>query len=390
MGLFDDPYRFSNAEREHKALNNPEHTKAAREIAAKCIVLLKNEKDLLPLSKNKKIAFIGPLVKEVKQNLGFWSIEMPGDSSYIVSQWKGVQNKMGTNGKLLYAKGCGIEDSSKAGFAEAIRIAMQADVVVLSVGEKRDMSGEAKSRSNIQLPGVQEDLIKAIYKTGKPIVVLINAGRPLVFNWTADHVPAILYTWWLGSEAGNAIADVLFGDYNPSAKLPISFPRTEGQIPIYYSQFNTGRPATSDNDKFYRSSYIDLSIYPKYEFGYGLSYTKFMYTNFSMDRRIVRGDNKIEVTVKVTNTGKYAGEEVVQLYLRDKVGSVVRPVKELKDFKKIKIQAGESVIVPFTIDKEKLSFYNNKLEWISEPGEFVIMIGSSSSDIRFKDEFIVE
>ncbi len=388
MGLFDDPYRFSNAEREKKELNNPAHVKAAREVAAKSIVLLKNENNLLPLSKNqKKIAFIGPLVKEVKQNLGFWSIEMPGDSSYIVSQWQGLVNKLQGNTELLYARGCGIEDSSRTGFAEAIEIAKQADVVILSVGEKRDMSGEAKSRSNLQLPGVQEELIRAIHATGKPVVVLINAGRPLIFNWTADNVPAILYTWWLGSEAGNAIADVLFGDYNPSAKLPMSFPRSEGQIPIYYSAFNTGRPATSDKDKFYRSSYLDLSIYPKYEFGYGLSYTSFQYTSLLLNKKKISEQEPLEISFVLTNNGRYEGEEVVQLYLRDRVGSVVRPVKELKDFQKIKLKAGESTTVRFTVNKDKLSFYDSKLNWITEPGMFDLMIGSSSKDIRLKESF---
>jgi beta-glucosidase len=394
MGLFEDPYKFCNADREQRELNNPAHAKAAREVAAKSIVLLKNEplpgqlNPVLPLSKNiQKIAFIGPLVKEVKQNLGFWSIEMPDDSSYIVSQWQGLVNKLGGSTQLLYAKGCEIEDTSRAGLAEAIGIAQQADVVILSVGERRDMSGEAKSRSNIHLPGIQEELIRAVYATGKPVVVLINAGRPLVFDWTADHVPAILYTWWLGSEAGNAIADVLFGDYNPSAKLPISFPRTEGQIPIYYSHFNTGRPATNDSDRFYRSAYNDLSIYPKYEFGYGLSYTTFQYSSLQLTKNKMRANETIEVSLTVRNTGKYAGGEVVQLYLRDSVGSVVRPVKELKDFQKIELQPGEAKTIHFTINKDKLSFYNSKLQWIAEPGEFGLMIGSSSSDIRLKAAF---
>lgn len=386
LGLFDDPFRFSNEEREKQALNDPTHTKAARDMAKKSIVLLKNESNLLPLSTDKKIAFIGPLVKEVKQNLGFWSIEMPDDSSYIVSQWQGVQNRLGTS-KLLYARGCSIDDTSTDGFAEAIDVAKKADVVVLSIGERRDMSGEAKSRSSLQLPGVQEELVKAIYATGKPIVVLINAGRPLIFNWTADHVPAILYTWWLGSEAGNAIADVLFGSYNPSGKLPMSFPLTEGQIPIYYNYFSTGRPAKNDSDRFYRSSYIDLSLYPKYAFGYGLSYTSFRYSDLQLSKRKMKSNEKIEVSLKLTNTGKYAGEEVVQLYLRDRFGSVVRPVKELKDFSKVSLQPGETKTVRFTIDKEKLSFYNNVLQWVAEPGMFDLMIGSSSADIRLRDEF---
>jgi beta-glucosidase len=388
MGLFDDPFRFCNEERERKAFSDPSHVKAARMVAAKSIVLLKNENQLLPLSKNtKKIAVIGPMVKMVKENLGFWSIEWEEDTTWIVSQWQGLKNKLGSNTELIYAKGCEIDDTSRAGFAEAIAAAQQADVVIMSVGERRDMSGEARSRSRIGLPGVQEELIKAIHATGKPVVVMINAGRPLIFNWTADHVPAILYTWWLGSEAGNAIADVLFGDHNPSAKLPMSFPITEGQIPIYYNHFNTGRPATDDSDRFYRSSYIDLSIYPKYEFGYGLSYTSFAYADLKLNKKKMKMNDKIEVSMNITNTGKYAGEEVVQLYLRDKVASLVRPVKELKDFQRVKLNPGEIKTIRFYIDKQKLSFYNEQLKWMAEPGEFDLMIGSSSRDIRLKDSF---
>ncbi len=389
LGLFENPFRFCNAEREKKALNDPEHAKIAREVAAKSIVLLKNENHLLPLSKNTKtIAFIGPLVKAVKQNKGFWDVEIPGgDSSFIVSQWEGLNKKVGTTTKLLYAKGCAIEGENKDGFAEAVNVAMQADVVILSIGERRDMSGEAKSRSNICIPGVQEDLLKELLATGKPVVVLINAGRPLVFNYTADHAPAILYTWWLGSEAGDAIADVLFGDYNPSAKLPITFPRSVGQIPIYYSHFNTGRPATSDDNHIYNSSYTDLSIFPKYEFGYGLSYTTFGYSDLKLSSNQMKSTGTIDVSVTITNTGKYDGEEIVQLYLKDKVGSITRPVKELKDFRKIGLKAGESKTLTFKIDKEKLSFYNQNLKWVAEPGDFELMIGASSEDIRLRNNF---
>jgi beta-glucosidase len=387
LGLFDDPYRFSNEDREKEQMDNAAHVLAARDMARKSIVLLKNQNNLLPLSKTTKtIAVIGPIAKRVRENLGFWSIEFP-DSAYIISQWQGIQDKLGKNTNLIYAQGCGIEDTSRAGFTEAIAAAQQADVVIMSVGERRDMSGEAKSRSNIRLPGVQEELIRAIHATGKPVVVMINAGRPLVFNWTADHVPAILYTWWLGSEAGNAIADVLFGDYNPAAKLPMSFPRTEGQIPIFYNFLNTGRPATNDSDRFYRSAYIDLSIHPKYEFGYGLGYSSFAYSDLKLSSTVMKSNGKISVSCTITNTGKYDGEEVVQLYLRDKVASVVRPVKELKDFKKIMLQPGESKNVEFIIDKEKLSFYNSKLQWVAEPGSFDLMIGASSADIRLKTGF---
>ncbi|MFV5694765.1 glycoside hydrolase family 3 N-terminal domain-containing protein [Flavobacterium sp. LB3P122] len=390
LGLFDNPYKYSNPEREQAALNNPQHRKAARDIAAKSIVLLKNEKNILPLSKNiKKIAFIGPLVKEHKQNMGFWSVELPevDYDKHVISQWEGLQNKIGNTAELLYAKGCEIEGDNKDGFAEAIAVANQADVVILSIGERRDMSGEAKSRSNLRLPGVQEDLIKAIQVTGKPVVVLINAGRPLVFNWTADNLPAILYTWWLGSEAGNAIADVLFGDYNPSGKLPMSFPREEGQIPIYYNHFNTGRPAKNETESNYVSAYTDLKNNSRFPFGYGLSYTSFEYSNLKLSKNKIKNTEKIEVSLNVTNSGKVTGEEVVQLYLRDKVGSVVRPIIELKDFQKIELNAGETKIIKFSIDKEKLSFYNAGLQWGTEPGDFDLMIGSSSADIRLRGTF---
>ena len=390
LGLFDNPYKYSNPEREQAALNNPEHRKAARDIAAKSVVLLKNEKNILPLSKDTKtIAFIGPLVKEHKQNMGFWAVELPelDYDKQVVSQWEGVQNKVSSSTKLLYAKGCEIEGDNKDGFAEAIAVANQADVVILSIGERADMSGEAKSRSNIHLPGVQEELVKAIQATGKPVVVLINAGRPLVFNWTADNVPAIAYTWWLGSEAGNAIADVLFGDYNPSGKLPMSFPREEGQIPIYYNHFNTGRPAPNETAFNYVSAYTDLKNSPRFPFGYGLSYTTFEYSDLKLSKNKIKSTEGIAVSLNVKNSGKVAGEEVVQLYLRDKVGSVVRPIIELKDFQKIKLNAGETKTIKFIIDKEKVSFYNAALQWIAEPGDFDLMIGSSSSDIRLKTTF---
>lgn len=390
LGLFDDPYRYSDEKRAEKALNNPEHRKAAREMAEKSIVLLKNENQTLPISKNvKTIAFIGPMVKEYKENMGFWSVELPevDYNKWIVSQWDGLQNKVGKNTKLLYAKGCEIEGTNKDGFAEAVATAKQADVVILSIGERRDMSGEAKSRSDLHLPGVQEDLVKAVMATGKPVVVLINAGRPLVFNWTADNVPAILYTWWLGTEAGNAIANVLFGDYNPSGKLPMTFPREVGQIPIYYNHFSTGRPAKDENATNYVSAYIDLKNSPKYPFGYGLSYTTFDYSGLKLSSTKIKSNETIKVSFQLTNSGKVAGEEVAQLYLKDKFGSVVRPVLELRDFQKVKLNAGESKTIEFTIDKEKLSFYNDKVEWVAEPGDFEVMIGTSSADIKLRSDF---
>ena len=390
MGLFDDPYKFCNTEREQTTLNNPKHREIARDIASKSIVLLKNEKSILPISKNTKtIAFIGPLVKEHKQNMGFWAVELPGTNynEQVVSQWEGVQNKVSSDTKFLYAKGCEIEGGNKEGFAEAIALANQSDIVILSVGEFWNSSGEAKSKSNIHLPGVQEDLIKAIQTTGKPVVVLVNAGRPLIFNWTSENVPAILYTWWLGSEAGNAIADVLFGDYNPSGKLPMTFPRDEGQIPIYYNHLNTGRPAHNEPVTNYASGYTDIKNSPVYAFGHGLSYTTFNYSDLNISNHKMKMNQEIIVTLKVTNSGKFAGEEIVQLYLRDKVASVVRPIMELKDFQKIKLNIGETKTVTFIIDNQKLSFYNEKLDYISEPGDFDLLIGSSSKDLHFKETF---
>lgn len=386
LGLFDNPYRFSDEKRERQTLNKPEFLDAARDVARKSIVLLKNENQLLPLSKElKSVALIGPLVKSEKDMQGFWSIDW-GKEDHLISLFEGMKNQAGKT-RLLYAKGCEISDTSRAGFTEALKAASEAEVVVMAMGEKYDMSGEAKSRANIHLPGVQEELIRAIQATGKPVVVLLMAGRPLVFNWTADHVPAIVYTWWLGSQAGNAIADVLYGNYNPSGKLPMTFPRSEGQIPIYYNYFNTGRPAQNDQDTHYRSGYIDMQKSPRFAFGYGLSYTTFEYGDLKLSADKMTSNEKISVSFTLRNTGKTAGEEVAQLYLRDMVAQPVRPVKELKDFQKVLLKPGESKTITFTIDKEKLSFYNDNLEWITQPGEFKIMIGGSSDATKLERNF---
>ncbi len=383
LGLFADPYKFSNVEREKQQWNNPQHLAAAKEMAAKSIVLLKNEKQLLPISKQtKKIALIGPLVKAVKEHLGFWSYDWDDDSVRVPSLYQSIQNKVGSNTQLLYAKGCELTDTSRAGFAEAVNTAANADVVVLYAGETRNMSGEAKSRSNIHIPGVQEELIKAVAATGKPVIVLIAAGRPLVFNWTAENVPAILYTWWLGTKGADAIADVLFGDYNPSGKLPMTFPRSEGQIPIYYNHYNTGRPAKSETDFNYVSAYTDLVNSPQYPFGFGLSYTQFEYSDIQLNKSSFKAGETLTATVTVTNKGNYDGEEVVQLYTRDVTGSVVRPVKELKAFQKIKLKKGESKQVQFKLTANDLRFYNDQLQFIFEPGEFHLFIGGNSRDAK--------
>jgi beta-glucosidase len=393
LGLFDDPYRFCNVEREKQQTDNVANREVAREIGKKSIVLLKNEKlsdgkPLLPLSKQtKKVALIGPLFKATTANHGFWSVAFPDDTARIISQYQGVKNQLDKNSEILYSKGCNINDTDTSGFGEAIAAAKSADVVILSLGEAADMSGEAKSRSSLQLPGVQEELMKEIYKTGKPVVLLLNTGRPLIFNWAADNIPAILYTWWLGTEAGNSIADVVFGDYNPAGKLPMSFPRTEGQIPIYYNHYSTGRPAKDENDKNYVSAYIDLQNSPRFPFGYGLSYTKFNISNLKLSaNELAMNGGKLTVTVDVENVGDYAGEEVVQLYVRDLFGCVVRPVKELKGFKKLFLKKGENQSVTFNITPSDLKFYNDEVKLINEAGDYELFIGNSS-DAILKSKF---
>lgn len=388
LGLFADPFKFCNQKREDLQNNNPEHRKHARDIGAKSIVLLKNEKQLLPLSKKtKNIALIGPFGKAVSENLGFWSMSWPDDASLIVSQYQGFKKQMDATSNLIYAKGCNVNDQDKSQFNEAIEAAKKADVVIMTLGEAHDMSGEAKSRSSLQLPGVQEELLKEIHKTGKPIVLLINAGRPLIFNWAADKIETIVYTWWLGSEAGNSIADVVFGNYNPAGKLPMSFPRSEGQIPIYYNHYNTGRPAANENETSYVSAYIDLQNSPKFPFGYGLSYTKFEISNLKLSNSKLKTANDVlKIDVNVENTGNFDGEEVVQLYIRDLVGLVVRPIKELKGFQKVFLKKGEKKIIHFEITPENLKFYNDNLEYIFEEGDFEIFVGNNS-DANLKAEF---
>ena len=386
LDLFKDPYRFSNEAREQSIWNEKTHLNAARDIAKKSIVLLKNEaigtekNTLLPMRgiKNKKIALLGPLVKAIDDNNGFWSYSWPDDSVRVVSLWKGMMNKFGADNSLLYSKGCNITGNDTSGFAAARQVALQSDLIIISVGESANMSGEAKSRSSIHLPGVQEQLVQEMTALGKPVIVLISAGRPLIFNWIADNVPAIVYTWWLGTEAGNAIADVLSGDYNPSAKLPMTFPRSEGQIPIYYNYFSTGRPFKQDNDNNYVTAYKDLQNSPRYPFGYGLSYTRFEYGRVKLSADTISQTQQLSASIQVSNTGSYEGEEVVQLYIQDVTASLVRPVRELKAFQKIKLAPGESREVKFVITKKELSFYLEDLRFIAEPGQFNVFIGGSS------------
>lgn len=385
MGLFDDPYRFSNEKRQKEQLNNQENRKFGREFGSKSIVLLKNQKNLLPLSRSTKtVALIGPFGKETSANHGFWSVAFKDDSQRIITQFDGIKNQLDKNSTLLYAKGANVDDQDRSMFAEAVETAKKADVVIMTLGEGSSMSGEAKSRSNLHFTGVQEDLLKEIAKTGKPIVLMINAGRPLVFDWAADNIPTIIYTWWLGTEAGNSIADVLFGTVNPGGKLPMTFPRTEGQIPVYYNHYNTGRPAKNNTDRNYVSAYIDLDNDPKFPFGYGLSYTQFKYSDMILSSTDLKGNQTLTVSVNVANTGKYDGEEVVQFYIRDLFGKAVRPVKELKGFQKVFIKKGETKTITFTLTPENLKFYDDELNFDWESGAFDIMIGTDSQNVQTK------
>ena len=383
LGLFDDPYRFSDAAREKAALNDPRHLQAARTIAGKSIVLLKNENEALPLRRGvRSIAVIGPLADARRDLEGGWIVKSGADK--MASLVDAVREAAGPGTKVSYAPGCDVACRSTEGFAAALEAARGADAVVLAVGESWDMSGEAKSRADIGLPGRQGELFAALRAIGKTPVVVINAGRPLIFDEVAEQAPAIVYAWFPGTEGARATADVLFGDVNPSARLPMTFPRTMGQVPIGYQQYETGRPVRDVNNIVYKSAYIDAPNTPRYAFGHGLSYTTFAYRDLRVSQTSMQADGKITLSFTLANTGKRAGSEVVQLYLRDPVASVVRPVKELKGFQLVKLQPGETRQVSFTIDRETLSFVDRKLAWTAEPGAFELMVGSASDDIRLR------
>jgi beta-glucosidase len=380
LGLFDDPYRYSDAAREKAVLSDPSHRAAALDVAQKSLVLLKNEGKLLPLSREaKRIAVIGPLADAERDLEGGWVVQ--GDRAKVVSILEGIRSHAG-KAEVSYAQACASPCATSEGFAAAVAAAARADVIVLAVGETWDLSGEAKSRTDITLPGRQEELFAALKATGKPVAVVMLAGRPLVFNTIADRADAILYAWFPGSEGGNAVANVLFGDYNPSGKLPITFPRSVGQIPISYAQYNTGRPVTDEKNIVYKSAYIDSVNTPRYAFGHGLSYTDFKYSGLTLKGETLSFD--------LANTGKVAGTEIAQLYLRDMVSSVVRPLKELKGFQKISLKPGEQRRISFTVDRELLSFFNSKLHWGAEAGEFKLMVGSASDDIRLETTYTLK
>lgn len=376
LGLFDRPY--TDEAREPNALLRPESIRLAREIAGRSMVLLKNERDTLPLNKSVgSIAVIGPMADDRRAPLGWWAGD--GKEENTVTPLAGIRAKVSAQTKVGYVKGCEVKDDSTAGFQEAVALAKQSDVAVVFVGETADMVGEAASRSSLDLPGRQLELVQAIQATGKPTVIVLVNGRPLSIGWIAGNVPAILESWMGGTESGNAIADILFGDVNPSAKLPVTFPRTVGQVPMYYNYMNTGRPPEAENR--YTSKYLDVPWTPLYSFGYGLSYTKFKISDLQLSAPRIAAGGKLTASVQVENIGPRAGDEVVQLYVRDPVASMTRPVRELKGFQRVTLQPGEKRRIEFVLDREHLGFWNREMRYVVEPGEFRVMVGSNSAEV---------
>jgi len=378
LGLFDDPYKYCDTAREKAVVMNEKFLIEAKENAKRSIVLLKNQDKVLPLNKNiKTLAVVGPMAHARKDLIGSWSAA--GDWKKAVTLLEGIQQTVSPSTKVLYAKGSPLMADSTQYFADAIAKAKQAEAIVLAVGEASWMSGEAASRTNIQLPPIQKKLMEEILILNKPTVLIVMNGRPLDLSFEDKHFKAILETWFLGTQAGPAIAEVLFGDYNPSGKLTMTFPRSLGQVPIYYSMKNTGRPYESDPNNKYVSKYIDESNYPLYPFGHGLSYTSFSYTKPFIDKTVISPKDTLTVTCTITNIGDRTGEEIVQLYVRDLVGSVTRPIKELKGFKKVNLAVGESKVVSFKVTVEDLKFYTKEMKFSYEPGDFEVFVGGDSN-----------
>ncbi len=384
LGLFDDPYKYCNEEREKERLHHKDNHADVLDMAMKSIVLLKNEHDLLPLKKDQqKIAVIGELADDKNSPLGSWRLGSDDNSGVSV-----IEGLKAYTEDFKYAKGpkifheganflneVGVNETDRTGIDEAVELAKESDIVLMVLGEHGFQSGEGRSRTKLDLPGLQLELLQAVHEVNQNIVLILMNGRPLTINWEAENVPAILETWQLGSQAGNAIAKVLFGDYNPSGKLPMTFPRSVGQVPIYYNHFSTGRPNPEAN--VFWSHYSDEKNEPLFPFGYGLSYTTFEYSNFQIDDS---NQNSIKVSATITNTGDTDGEEVVQLYIHDKTASIARPVKELKGFQKISIPSGTSHNVEFNLTDKELGFYNHQYQYVVEPGEFSVMVGTNSQE----------
>ena len=402
LGLFDDPYKYCDASRVKKDIFTAENRAVARKIATETFVLLKNENNLLPLQRKGKIALVGPLANTKANMPGTWSVAATSDK--YNSLYESMKQSLAGKAEVLYAKGSNLmydaqreaeatmfgremRDSRSAQelLDEALNVASQADVIVAAVGESSEMSGESSSRTNLEMPDAQRDLLTALKKTGKPIVLVYFAGRSTVMTWEQENFPAILNVWFGGSEAADAICDVVFGDVSPSGKLTTTFPKNVGQIPLYYNHLNTGRPLEAGKwfSKF-RSNYLDIDNDPLYPFGYGLSYTTFRYGDLQLSNNSMNEKGKITASVTVTNTGNYDADEIVQMYIRDMVGSVARPVKELKGFERIHLKKGESRTVSFDITAEQLKFYNSTLNWACEPGEFEVMVGGNSRDVQTK------
>ena len=405
LGLFDDPYKYCDSERAKNEIFTDENRAFARKVGAESTVLLKNDNNLLPLKKEGTIALIGPLANTAENMAGTWSVATNQEKSNPFLA--GLKTVVGDKANVLYAKGSNLDydleletkatmfgktiprdsRSDKQLLDEALMIAKKADIIIAAIGESAEFSGESSSRTDIGIPQVQKDLLNALLKTGKPVVLVLFTGRPLVLVEENENVPAILNVWFPGSEAGLAISDVLFGDVNPSGKLTATFPRNIGQIPIFYNHKNTGRPLGNSEGKFekFKSNYIDARNEPLYPFGYGLSYTKFDYSNLKLNTNSIGIDGSIDVSVEITNSGDYDGKEIVQLYIRDVVGSVTRPLKELKGFQKIEIKKGDTKTVSFTLSVEDLKFYNSDLDFVAEPGKFHVFVGTDSTTKMMKE-----
>ena len=402
LGLFDDPYKYCDASRVKKDIFTAENRTVARKIATETFVLLKNENNLLPLQRKGKIALVGPLANTKANMPGTWSVAAASDK--YNSLYESMKQSLAGKAEVLYAKGSNLMyDAQREAEAtmfgremrdprsaqelldEALNVASQADVIVAAVGESSEMSGESSSRTNLEMPDAQRDLLTALKKTGKPVVLVYFAGRSTVMTWEQENFPAILNVWFGGSEAADAICDVVFGDVSPSGKLTTTFPKNVGQIPLYYNHLNTGRPLEAGKwfSKF-RSNYLDIDNDPLYPFGYGLSYTTFRSGDLQLSNNSMNERGKITASVTVTNTGNYDADEIVQMYIRDMVGSVARPVKELKGFERIHLKKGESRTVSFDITAKQLKFYNSALNWVCEPGEFEVMVGGNSRDVQTK------
>jgi beta-glucosidase len=379
IGLFDDPYRYSVPERESTLVLTPEHREQARDLARRSLVLLRNEGGVLPLRKDLgTIAVIGTLAADAESVLGGWAaVGQPEDAVTVLA---GIRDAAGQSTRVIYAPGAPVDSADISGFAEAVRAARSADAVILVLGEHRDMSAEARNRTSLDLPGVQRQLAQAVHATGTPVVAVLLNGRPLSIPWLADNVPAILEAWYPGTEAGSAIADIVFGDANPGGKLPVTFPRTVGQVPLYYNHKNTGRPP-SETER-YTSKYIDVPWTPLFPFGHGLSYTTFAYESPRLSTTTITPTDTLVVEVTVRNTGQRAGDEVVQLYIRDDVATVTRPVKELKRFERVTLEAGESRSVTFRLTVNDLAFYDLDLNRVAETGTFTVFAGGSSESVR--------